>query len=198
MPIIRMPRSAAALTLAAALAVPAAADMGALVPFLPPDGTDGAWSTALQAGEAFAIANGGDPGAIRYYYLDTAPGTDTRAEVRVTLPPDGDPDGFAGLLFGFDATTRGYHIYAVHGDGTFSLFRRSADGFSQVMSTSLDTPPAGSVVLAIEETGSQVAFSVDGAPMGSIGNDLLGDGGVGIAVGGIVTATFSDFVVETR
>ena len=173
-------------------AVPALADMGALAPLLPPDGQEGAWVTARSDG-AFAMANEGQAGALRYYYLNTPDGTDSKAAV--TLDLTGSGDGFAGLIFGLDTQTRVYHIYAAHTDGSFSLYRRTPDGFSKLTSSTLGDLEAGPMTIGIAETGSSVSLNVNGKSMGSIDNDLLGDGGIGIVAGGIVSVTFTDFAL---
>lgn len=175
-------------------ATPVSADMGALTPLLPPNGQDGAWITATANG-AFAMANQSEKGAVRYYYMGTPSDTDTAAAV--TLDLSSDADGFAGIIFGFNEQTRGYHVFAAHADGTFTLYQRNSDGFAKLMSSSLDEMPDGPLTIGIEEKDKNVTMSVNGEQMGAIGNESLGDGGVGIVAGGIVAVTFTDFALAS-
>lgn len=185
-----------AMVLAGASASGAWADMGVLLPLLPQGvAHDAPWSTATAPSGAFAIGNLDESGSIRYYYLNTAPGHDKLASVRIEVV-DGDPKGFAGILFSFEDDSRHYHVFAVHGDGSYAIYKRDAGGFNTVMSTTMDQPVDGEMELSIEEKGDEIAFSVNGTRLGSVGSDGIGEGAIGIAVGGIVSATFSDFKLE--
>jgi len=114
------------------------------------------------------------------------------ASVTVDLA-DGAPNGFAGIIFSFDEASRNYHVFVAQNDGAFAVYRRNESGFNQMMSTSLGDLAPGPLTLSIEEAGDDVTFLVNDRALGSIGSTGMGEGGIGIAVGGIVSATFSDF-----
>lgn len=195
---MRKTLTAVLVTLAlAAGAAQAEISMGLLTPQLPINTRDGVW-TGTESGRAFTLSNETDATALRYYYVQPAGAMDVTVGVDVLVGPGADPQAFGGIIFGFKPETRYYHLFALGPDGTVLVFDRDADGLRLMMSSTSDAvKPGGWNRLQIVETGDRVSFSVNGAGVGSIESDRLGEGGFGIAVAGLAQVSFADFTAET-
>jgi len=171
-----------------------AVGMGPLAEFLPQTGGNDVWRYRND-GESFRVTNENDAGSIDYVYVGTLDGADRRIEARVRLA-GGAPDGFAGLLLGFDERTRDYHIFALSPNGSVSIFRHDREGFRPLIQSTNDAVRSGENVLTVEERGDDLRFLVNGVQIAEIGSDGLGEGAVGVGAGGLVDATFASFDVQ--
>ncbi len=173
--------------------------MGKLSEVLPGSGQEGIWSYQ-NSGDAFAMRNESDPGALQYFYLNPEPGSEgsRRVQVDVTLEPGPDRSNLAGLLYGFDPQDRSYFLFVLDPGGLVSLYRRDASGFSLVMQSETDAVRQGANRLAIAETGNQIALSLNDTRVGEIGMPGTGQGGVGIAAAGMGGASFTGFSVSRQ
>ncbi|MCR8724952.1 hypothetical protein [Frigidibacter sp. ROC022] len=187
----------AALTLAlTGAAASAETSMGVLAPQLPMESQDGAW-VASESGGAYTLLNRTEPSALRYYYVVPGDPVDATVGVDVVLGPDPDPQAFAGIIFGFHPDTRFYHIFALGADGSLLVFNRDGGGLSLMMkSTSDAVKPGGWNRLQIVEQGDEVSFTVNGTEIGALGSEGMGQGGFGIAVAGLVQASFANFTAR--
>lgn len=168
---------------------------GALSEFLPAPGTpDPIWQFHRDP-DTFQLVNASDGNAITYFYTDAAagPGSKRRIETEVTLETMPDQHGFAGLIYGFNPEDRSYYLFVLEPGSRATLYRRDTEGFRPVMERTSGSIQAQRNVLAIEESGQTIKLIVNGQEFAEIGNDTVGRGGVGIAAGGIVRATFTAF-----
>jgi len=174
------------------------ADMGALTPYLPQTGQDGAWRVA-NSGATFEISNSADPGAIRYYYVASQPGGEGRRTIEASIGIHPESSGSAGLLYGLSEDGGRYHVLALHADGRVSLFRRDADGFRALIETSTQGVfrSGQQNLLRIDERGDTITYSLNGVALGEVGGGLYGNGAVGIAGVGAVRAFFDRFSAVT-
>ena len=169
--------------------------LGLLDGTVPVTGDDGAWSFSSANG-AVTFSNSSDSGALRYYFADVPDNLDRTISADVYIDPASGPDGFGALLFAYHADEPRYALVALHGDGRIALYLRDSSGFSPVMSSTFDTPLQGWVHLELRESGDKVSWSANGEEVGSMERGGLGEGSVGLAAGGLVSASFANFVVS--
>jgi hypothetical protein len=201
----------AAIGLAAVLAASAApamaqtepSPMGPLDPFvlLGPD-EDRLWNGAYEDG-AYVLTNELDPYAVTYFYLESGNGgpSPTAVSVDVDVEPIGTPDVpvAAGLFVDLDGATEGYYAFVVQSDGQVALFRRDAEGLSQVAATT--TPamvPGGPDTLAVEIEPASLALLVNGESLMTIepASDAVGAPRLGVIALGQGRFTFAGFALD--
>ncbi|WOI54754.1 hypothetical protein [Parvularcula sp. LCG005] len=176
-------------------AQPASSDqLGALETYLPEEGMNGAWQYSRPMG-TFRATNMQDPGAIDYVFIQTNGKARQAIETIVRIDPK-TPDGFAGILFGYDQSTRYYYLYTLQADGGVKIYRRDGNGFSMMMETMPGGPVLGDNHLAIVEQADTLRFMLNGTSVGEIGQGGMDQGAVGIVSGGVVEASFSKFAVH--
>ncbi|MEM9168569.1 MAG: hypothetical protein AAGC56_02860 [Pseudomonadota bacterium] len=167
--------------------------MGALAAYLPQTGGAGAWRYR-NAGATFALSNQTDPNSIEYVYVGALDGQDRRVAATVALE-GGAPQGFAGLLLGFDGARKAYHVFSISPNGGVSIFKRDEGGFRPTIQSTTDAVRAGPNVLEVREQGDSVTFLVNGTEIAELASAGLGSGDVGIAAGGLVDALYTNFSV---
>ncbi len=175
----------------AAFAAVAVADMGRLKGVLDTGASDG-WEARFDAG-SYWLDNPREDGAVRYYYAPHASGDGGHRTVSVEVSVDSpNPNSRAGLLYGFDSRTRHYFLLVLGRAGQFDIYRRDASGFNLRMSSSTDAG-GGFNRIEVRENGREIAFSVNGADLGSIGNGDVGSGALGIAAVGVGRFGFRNY-----
>ncbi|TNF19201.1 MAG: hypothetical protein EP318_15720 [Rhodobacteraceae bacterium] len=181
------------LTAGAALAQSPGAGFDSLTPHLPASGQDETWRF-VNTGDSFEIENIGDPGAIRYYFVAPAPGTEGRRRIEAGVSIHPESKGAAGLLYGLNATRDLYHLVTLDAQGVLTIYRRDSSGFRALSQQSSDAFSADGVNhLVLEEEGDTVAVSLNGTKMGAVGGDRFGFGGTGLGAVGDVRALFTFF-----
>ena len=182
-----------ALSTTGALAQSAETGFGALARHLPDSGQDDGWRV-VNTGDSFEIENIGNPQAIRYYFVGPAQGREGRRRIEAAVSIHPDSTGSAGLLYGLNEARDVYHMVTLDAQGMLRVFRRDADGFRPMIEQSSDAYVAdGMNLLALQENGDEVSFSLNGREMGSIGGDLFGRGGTGLGLVGDVRAFYTYF-----
>lgn len=181
------------LTAGAAVAQEPAQGFGVLAQYLPKTGRDDTWRYAKTA-DSFEIENIGDPGAITYFFLGPRPGSEGRRVIETRLAVHPDSRGSAGLIYGLDRERGVYHMLTLDAAGKVTLFRRDGDGFRPMLEQTSGAYLPGKVNrLKIAESGDEIALFLNEAPIGRVGGDLFGFGGVGIGAVGDVRAIFDMF-----
>lgn len=190
-------RAAGTLALAALLCAAGAQagmtqDMGPLTPHLE-TGESAPWTTKLD-GATFTIANSADPAAIRYYWVGSPAEEEGRRTIAVDVEVrDGQEGSGAGILYGYQDEPRSYFMLLLRPDGQVTLSQRVPEGFEERMSIGGDAVKPGVNRMEIRESGNQIEMLLNGQSIGSLGNDLIGRGGVGIAATGTGTFTFANY-----
>ncbi len=171
------------------------ASLGPLASVVSP-GSDGSWT--VTAGEKGAqLINRDSPGDIRYYFVNADPNAFGKRTVTVTLQMlDTGPNALGGLLYGFEDNPKSYFLFTVGGNGTVNLHFRGAEGFEQRMQSSLDGSLNEPVTLKIIEKGNEIDLYVNGRNIGSLGNDRIGRGALGIAAADTGTFRFGQFSIK--
>ncbi|MEM9173353.1 MAG: hypothetical protein AAGA84_11690 [Pseudomonadota bacterium] len=136
------------------------------------------WTVAPNNG-GWNLTNEHANGAIRYYYVDEAPGTGGSREISVDVAVTGDAYSMAGLLYGFRDQPRSYYLYTLAGDQSVHLYHYSNGEMSQKMQLGLDGL-GDQVTLGLVEHGQEIALLVNGEERSRIGNNSIGSGGVGV------------------
>ena len=176
------------------LALAGVSNMGPLNQVIEP-GLEGAWRiTANQ--EGVRLQNQQSSGDLTYYYGPMQPehfGQRTASvSVRVT---NAGANALAGLLYGLDRNSGTYFLFTVGGDGMVNLHYRHANGFELRMQSSLQGSLAAPVQLKISERGREITLWANGQRVGSIEDQRLGQGALGIAAADIGNFAFSNFRV---
>ncbi|MCH6256311.1 hypothetical protein MLD52_07110 [Puniceicoccaceae bacterium K14] len=167
--------------------------MGLLTDFLF-KGTVEGWSGSTVDGIYWLENQAGNPNDIRYFYTaanESALGKRT-AEVEV-FTEHMDPDSRAGLLYGFQESTRSYYLIVAGSNGSIDMYRKDGDGFQLSQSSSIDAKPNESIHIKIEEDGQQLTILANGKTLSSIGNNSIGKGNLGVAAFGSGKFGFTNY-----
>lgn len=152
------------------------------------------WAGSTEAGVYWLENEAGDANDIRYFY--TAPAPDDRddrtAHVDV-ITSRMDPEGRAGLLYGFRESPRFYYLIMVSGSGNVEVYERDGGNFRQSFSSSLGTTKKDSARVEIREKGRELTILANGNSVGSIENDQVGRGQIGIAAFGTGRFGFTNY-----
>lgn len=185
----------AAFTAVAATAA-AAQDLGPLTPVLEL-GESPPWLGAAE-GSAYVLSNSTDPGAVRYFWIGAPEGEGQRTiGVDVEIREAQEASG-AGLIYGYQEEPRSYFLLLLRPGNQVALLQRTDAGVEERMSLGGDMVRSGANRLEIRERGQEIELLVNGQSIGSIGNDRIGRGGVGIAAAGTGTFVFSNFAVAAQ
>lgn len=167
--------------------------LGALAEFLPPTGQSDVWRYA-NTGDSFEIENVGDPQAIQYFYVGPEDGREGRRTIEAGLNVHPDSTGAAGLLYGLSDNRDVYHMLTLDAAGMVALYRRDSSGFRLMLEQSSSAYlPEKINRLTIQESGSEITFSLNDTSLGSVSGDLYGRGAVGLGAIGDVRAFFTYF-----
>ena len=152
------------------------------------------WSGALEAG-IYRLRNESAPGTVRFFHVQPA-GPALSASVQVEGSFEGDNAG-AGLLYGFDKAAGVYHAFVVMKDGSYGLWRRTAQGISRVAGGTNDAIQAAGVNrLEVRFDGAMAEHYVNESRMVTISTQRPADGGVGIVAFDSGDYRFDDFAVS--
>jgi hypothetical protein len=167
-------------------------DMGPLTPHLQ-SGEDAPW-TARAEGASFTLANTSDPAAIRYYWTGSPAEEEGKRSIAVDVEVrDGQEGSGAGILYGYRDEPRSYFLLLLRPNGLVTLSQRVPEGFEERMSIGGDAVKPGVNRLEVRENGSTIEMLLNGQSIGSLGNDLIGRGGVGIVAVGTGTFSFANY-----
>jgi|GEM_PF-1246902 len=168
------------------------ANLGTLKEVLHTGYSDG-WNGSIKSDE-YWLENTNEPGAIRYYYAADSGNNGQRIISTKVLLDAADPYSQAGLLYGFDKSSRSYFLVNITASGTFTVTRRDSDGFNIIFEEYLDVNPTSFNSISIEENGNRLTFSVNNKSLGNVSHSAAGKGSVGIVAIGLGKFGFSDFV----
>lgn len=167
--------------------------LGRLGQYLPASGQDDIWRFTNN-GNSFEIENIGDPQAIKYFFVGPENGTEGRRQINVVLEIHPDSTGSAGMLYGLNDARDLYHMLTLDAQGMVRVFRRDGEGFRSLLEQSSSAFQQGRAnMLTIEENEDEISYLLNGTSLGSVGGDLYGFGGVGLAAVGDVQAYFTTF-----
>ncbi len=174
------------------LSTSAVADIGRLKQVVDIGDSDG-WNGRLESG-TYWLENAQEPGAIRYYHTSYTPAEGGQREISVNVRVQADdPQARAGLLYGYDAETRSYYLILLGPKGQFEVVRRDASGFQLRMSSTTGADGTSFNRITVRENGNEIALSVNDKDLGSLGNDTIGKGAVGIVAAGLGRFGFSNY-----
>lgn len=174
---------------------PASAGMGPLTPVIQ-EMSDDAWSVRKDNGTV-VMTNQGEPGAIRYFYVQPGAGEEGNREISVDVSLlESAPESLAGLLYGYQENPKSYYLFTVRGDGLVSLHAMDNGNFQERMAFSLGAPITAKTTLTIRERGSEIGLLVNGVEKSSLGNNRLGRGAVGIVASHLGSYQFDNFAVR--
>ena len=152
------------------------------------------WTGSMESGVYWLENTAGDPSDIRYFYTAREQGAGADRSVGVdVLTAHMPPEGRAGLLYGYRDSPRFYFLITVSGKGDLEVFKRDDQGINLMISTSLGAANAGSVRIEVREKGRELSLFADGSPLGSLQNDRIGGGQVGIAAVGAGRFGFTNY-----
>ncbi len=159
-------------------------------------GPDGAW-TRTRSGGSFELLNTAAPNALKYFFVATGEEGRRRVGVDVRIE-DGGQLSHAGLLYGYVREPLSYYIFTLEAENTVALRRFEGGAMNAMFTTSGGTVRAGINRLEIAERGTEIDLFVNGSRIGSIGNEGIGSGAIGIAAWGTGRFIFSGFAVENE
>lgn len=166
-------------------------NMGALEGVVVPGDFNG-WNISKENGSVW-LKNSSNENSVRYYYAPVNnSGSDRKAGVKVNLSK-ANPNGKAGLLYGFDAQNQQYWMTVVSAEGVLEIYRRDADGLRVISSQTTGKAGNGEYNLAVQEDGNSVKISVNGREVGSFQSQNTGSGALGIAAISTGEFQFSSF-----
>ena len=153
---------------------------------------DGHW-TATLTGSSYRLVNEIDPTAVRFFYLLSLPGDTDRplsqgtTTVEVSVKAETEIAG-AGILYGFEPTTR-YYYALVLTEGGYAFYRRDGDGLNAMLSVQSEAVRVGeSNRLAIRGEGGDMRLFLNDVSLACMGTTTPIEGGIGIIA--IGTGTF--------
>ena len=168
--------------------------MGPLADIIQP-GPSGSW-TVTSGEKGVQLINRQSPGDLRYYFVNEKPDHQANRTVTVTTQLlETGPNALAGLLYGYQDNPRSYFLFSVGGNGMVNLHYRGDNGFEQRMQSSLQGSPEQPVTLKIVEQGNEISLFVNDRNIGSLGNDRMGRGSLGIAAADTGVFRFSQFSI---
>ncbi|MCH6256315.1 hypothetical protein MLD52_07130 [Puniceicoccaceae bacterium K14] len=167
--------------------------MGPLSDFLFEGAVDG-WSGSTVDNVYWLENQASDPNDIRYFYTaanKSAFGKRT-AEVEI-FTEHMDPESRAGLLYGFQESTRSYYLIVAGCNGSIDMYLKDNDGFQLSQSSSVGAKPNKPIRIQIKEDGQQLTILANGKTLSSIGNNSIGKGQLGIAAFGSGKFGFTNY-----
>lgn len=158
---------------------------------------DGPWTASLK-GASYRLVNTSNPTAVRFFYLMSLPGAPEGGPAQGTTTLDlsiqaGSDVAGAGILFGFEPTTRHYHALVLT-EGGYDLYRRDNDGLQARLSVKTGAARVGaSNRLAVVAEGGDMRLFLNGVSLACLGADEPIGGGIGIIAIGTGTFNFETF-----
>ncbi|MCM8539593.1 MAG: hypothetical protein NE328_04910 [Lentisphaeraceae bacterium] len=167
-------------------------DMGALNQVIQEGESDG-WLISKKTGKLW-LQNKLDSNAIRYYYAPTPSGngSERSASVSVNLNK-ASTTGKAGLLYGYDTSSKNYWLIVINAQGVLEVYRRDEMGVAMRSSQTVSSTANGEYKIEIHESGHLLSIKVNGNASGSIESDSIGRGAFGIAAFSSGEFAFNNF-----
>ncbi|MEM7284565.1 MAG: hypothetical protein AAF438_23450, partial [Pseudomonadota bacterium] len=170
--------------------------MGPLASVIEP-GQDGAWSVSSGV-KGVQLRNQQSSGDLTYYYVNENTAALGRRVVNLTVQVfDASDNALGGILYGYQDNPRTYFLFTVGAGGTVNLHYRGEEGFEQRFQSNLRGSTTDPVKLRLVENGREITLWANGERVGSLENQRLGQGAVGIAAADIGTFRFSQFSIES-
>ncbi len=145
---------------------------------------DGPWTASLT-GASYRFVNTSSPTAVHFFYLLSLPGEPehglAQGTVTLDLSIQAETDfAGAGILFGFEPTTRHYRALVLT-EGGYDLYRRDDDGLQASLSvkTSAARVGASNRLVVVVEDGDMRLF-LNGVSLAFLRTDEPIGGGIGI------------------
>ncbi|WP_027132708.1 hypothetical protein [Geminicoccus roseus] len=159
-------------------------------------GTDGPWTLSIAGGNA-VLENGSEPGAIKFYRIDSLRGGASLDGAAVAVDVGGDFPGEtsgAGLLYRFDADSRSYLAFVLGAD-RWTLYQRGNEGVRARVAGKLPAGGTGPRRLRIQPTDDKLVLEIDGQQLASIQLSGMDGHGVGLVAIGTGRFDFDNFAV---
>ena len=157
-------------------------------------GAEDGWSGSMESGVYWLENTAGAADDIRYFYTAPVAGaTGERSAGVDVLTAQMTAEGMAGLLYGYQDSPRSYYLIMISGSGEVAVFRRDEDGLNRIMSSASDATKTESVRLEVREKGNELTVLANGKSVGSLQNDSIGTGLVGIAAAGTGRFGFTNY-----
>lgn len=169
-----------------------AEELGEIKNFVHLGESDG-WGGAIKK-DVYWLENSQDAGAIRYYYTPYTEGEGGARSVQVDVNVQSmKPDSRAGLLYGYQQSSRTYYMMLIGPGGEFDVYHRSVDGLQRTMGSSFTLPATEFIRIEIMEKGREVSLRVNGQSTGSFESRGTGAGSLGIAALGMGKFGFTNY-----
>jgi hypothetical protein len=163
---------------------------------------DGPWTASLT-GRSYRLVNATNPSAVRFFYLMALPGEPehglTQGTTTMDLAINAETDfAGAGILFGFEPTTRHYHALVLT-EGGYDLYRRDEDGLQNRLSVKTGAARVGaSNRLEVMVEGGDMRLFLNDVSLACLGSDEPIAGGIGIIAIGTGTFDIEAFTYAPR
>lgn len=153
------------------------------------------WTGTMESGVYWLQNTAGKTNDIRYFYTAPVPGAGGERTAGVdVLTAQMAADDRAGLLYGYQDSPLSYYMIMISGSGDVEVFRRDDQGFDRIMSSSSDATKTDTVRIEFREKGNELTVVANGSSVGSLQNDRIGTGLVGIAAVGTGRFGFTNYV----
>lgn len=157
-------------------------------------GVEDQYRGSSQPDGSYRLESKAEDSNIKFFYAVNPPDTYGRRSIVTSLAIEGP--GSAGVIYGYQQNPTRYFLFLLDANQTFRVLERSPEGFSEMISTSVDN--SDRYELKLTENGSEVSVSINGQNLLSISNDRTGVGAVGIATIGAGTFEFQRFEIQTN
>jgi hypothetical protein len=142
--------------------------------------------------QGYLLQSKSGPGEIKYFYHNTRPELEGKRTLGLHFMVQGP--GSAGLIYGLNLEQQRYYLILVDETATLRILARTPDGFSEMLSTSVQA--SAPFDLQLQEQGQDVHVSLNGHKLLSFSNEWTGRGGIGIAALGSGNYAFRSFSLK--